>query len=230
VNPNRVLVPLVLALAALPSLGAETVIDQLYGQRSYDLADAYWAAGQRFVDLGQADRGAEFKAKALHLFPGYVPGQAPKTQAPATPASAPAASAPALPAAATVREQNLQGQKIVRLQFQKLLRGYLTGSATTVAAVLAPTLTVNGQPVAADQPAVAQWLDQNPAEAGAPDELFNLDSLDVTDGLGTAVLIRIKPAADAPAALANLTFWKVAQTYTFSRVGETWKLSAVDGQ
>lgn len=229
-NPNRVLVPLVLALAALPSLGAETVIDQLYGQRRYDLADAYWAAGQRFVDLGQADRGAEFKAKALHLFPGYVPGQAPKAQAPATPVSAPAASAPALPAAAVIREQNLQGQKIARLQFQKLLRGYLTGNAATVAAVLAPALAVNGQPVAADQPAVAQWLDQNPSEAGAPDELFNLDSLEVTDGPGTAVQIRVKPAAEAPAALANLAFWKGSQSYTFTRVGDTWKLSAVEGQ
>jgi len=220
---------LILSSAALPGLGAETVIDQLYGLRAYDLADAYWAAGQRFIDLGQADRGAEFQAKAKKLFPGYVPGQAPPTQAaPAVPASAPAA-APAVPAADTVREKNLQGQKIARLQFQKLLRGYLTGSAATLASALGSPLTVQGE--AADPAGVRAFLDAHPAEVGSPDELFDLDSLEAADGAGTQILVTVKAAADAPAGLAELLpFWKPVQTYTFSRIGETWKLTAVEGR
>jgi len=111
VNPKRrFFAILTLVFAALPGLGAETVIDQLYGLRNYDLAEAYWAAGQRFADLGQADRAAEFKAAAQRIFPGFVPGQAPAFQA--VPITAPVIEAPHVPEASEVREMNLQGEKV----------------------------------------------------------------------------------------------------------------------
>lgn len=227
-NPkHRLLATVTLAFAVSSGLSAQTVIDQLYGLRNYDLADAYWAAGQKFADLGQADRGAEFKAKALRLFPGYVPGQAPV----ALPAAAvPAAPAPQIPAAEKVREANLQGQKIARLQFQKLLRGYLTGNGATVAAALAPTLTVQGQVAGADGSSVSSFLESHPAEAGAPDELFLLDTLEVADGTGTTVVLTVRANPEAPAVLTDqLAFWKPVQKYTFDRVGDTWKLASIEG-
>lgn len=234
-NPNRrFLAVSLLAFASLPGLGAQTVIDQLYGLRQYDLADAYYAAGQRFTDLGQADRGTEFKAKAKRLFPGYVPGQAPQVQA--LPASAPAAAPPASPApqvpsAEVVREKNLQGEKIAKLQFQKLLRGYLTGNASTVTAVLAPTLSINGDSVTLDGATVETFLQAHPAEAGSPDELFILDSLAVADGTGSSVQLTVRAQAGSTADLAAiLPFWKDTQVYTFDRVGDTWKLVSIAGK
>lgn len=224
---HRILVALALVLVAQPALGAETVIDQLYGLRNYDLADAYWAAGQKFTDLGQTDRGEEFKARARQIFPGYVPGQSPKAQPVAT-APAPTPE-PTIPAAAVVREKNLQGEKIARLQFQKLLRGYLTDNAATLASALAPSVTIQGEPVALDAAAVAQFLDAHPAEAGAPDDLFNLDTLETVEGTGTDVVLTVKANPDA-GLTGVVPFWKPSQSYTFSRVGDTWKLSAVQGQ
>jgi hypothetical protein len=229
VNLNRrFFAAAVLVLAALPGLGAETVIDQLYGLRNYDLADAYWAAGQKFIDLGQADRGAEFQAKARHLYPGYVPGQAPKVQA--VPAAAPVATAtPALPSAEAVKEKNLQGEKIAKLQFQKLLRGYLTDNVATVASVLAAQVQVQGQTVAGDAATVKTYLDAHPADAGTPDDLFALDTLEVADGPADAVILTVKANPDA--ALGDLLpFWKPTQVYTFSRVGDAWKLSSIEGK
>ena len=224
-NPNRRILAVVLSVFILSSAGAETVIDQLYGVRKYELADAYWAAGQKFADLGQADRAAEFKAKAKSIFPGYVPGQAP-VAAPATPVPA-----PQLPALDVVKENNLQGEKIARLQFQKLLRGYLTGSAPTVTSVLASSVEVQGQSASPDAAAVAAFLEAHPAQAGAPDDLFQIDTLDVADSAGQTVVVTVKANPNAPADLADtFSFWKATQAYTFDRVADTWKLIKIEGR
>ena len=224
-NPIRFLTTLVLSLFALSGLEAETAIDQLYGARKYDLADAYWAAGQRFADLGQADRASEFKAKAKQIFPGYVPGQAPQATAVLAPVSA-----PALPSMESVRKNNIQGEKIARLQFQKLLRGYLTGNAPTVVSVLDSTLVVQGRGATPALDAVAAFLQAHPTEAGAPDDLFVLDTLEVADGAGQSVTVTVQANPEAPADLAEaFPFWKEKQVYTFDRVIDTWKLVKIEG-
>ncbi len=221
-QPIRLFAILSLVLVSLPGYAADTVIDQLYGVRKYELADAYYSAGQRFVDLGQTDRGAEFKAAARHIFQGYVPGQPP----PAVTATPP--PPPQIPSTQAVFENNLQGEKIAHFQFQKMLRGYLTESADTIRSVLADQVTVQGAP--ADPSALAGFLEAHPAEVGSPDELFLLDTLDLKDGPDQSVLLSIKANPDAPADLAELVpFWKGTQSYTFVRVGDTWKLSKVEG-
>lgn len=223
-NQHRFLTALVLSLCVLSGLGAETVIDQLYGVRKFELADAYWAAAQKFADLGQADRAAEFKAEAMHILPGFVPGKPPVASV------APPPVAPQLPSTDVVREKNIQGDKIARLQFQKLLRGYLTGSASTVVAVLGTSLEIQGTATSPDLSAIAAFLQAHPAEAGSPDELFLLDSLDVADGPAQSVLVTVKANPEAPAALSQaLPFWKGKQVYTFDRVADTWKLVKIEG-
>ena len=229
-NPkNRFPVVLFLALVSLSGLGAQTIVDQLYGLRNYELADAYWAAGQKFIDLGQADRGAEFQARAKQIFKGFVPGQAPKVTVSAVPAATPAPKpAPTVPSAAEVKEKNLQGEKIARLQFQKLLRGYLTGDAATMASALGDAVKVQGQP--ADPSGLTAFLQAHPAEAGAPADLFQTDTLAVTDGPGQSVVIKVQANPQAPGDLGALVpFWKGTQTFTFDRVGDTWKLVDAEG-
>jgi hypothetical protein len=221
---------LILFVAVVAGAGAQpaptsSTVDQLYAARQYELADAYWAAGQKFIDLGQADRGAEFQARAKALFPGYVPGQAPKVTV-----AAPVQADPQLPTMDAVLQKNLQGEKIARLQFQKLLRGYLTGTAATVATTLGATVTVQGAPSQPTPDAVAAFLQAHPAEAGSPQDLFDLDSLTVTSA-GQTVTLTVQANPQAPSDLAALfTFWKPKQTYTFDRVGDTWKLTAVSGE
>ena len=221
---------LILSVAVVAGAGAQpaatsSAVDQLYAARQYELADAYWSAGQKFIDLGQADRGAEFQTRAKQIFPGYVPGQAPKVAV-----AAPAQPEPQLPAMDAVLQKNLQGEKIARLQFQKLLRGYLTGTAPTVAAALGDTVTVQGAPAQPTADAIAAFLQAHPAEAGSPQDLFDLDSL-ATVSAGQTVTLTVQANPQAPADLAALfTFWKPKQTYTFDRVGDTWKLTAVSGE
>lgn len=223
-STRRFLVLLAISFGSLTGLQAESVIDQLYGARKYELADAYWAAGQKFADLGQADRADEFKARAKQIFPGYVPGQAPAVTT--TPVVA-----PTLPAPEVVLQKNLQGQKLARFQFQKLLRGYLTGSAPTVEAVLGAPLVIQGQTMLSDPRAVEAFLAAHPATVGSPDDLFLLDTLKFADGPSQSVIVSVQANPAAPADLATeFAFWKPTQIYTFARVNDTWKLVNIEGQ
>ena len=228
-NPiNRLPIVLFLAFAALTGLGAQTVVDQLYGLRNYELADAYWAAGQKFIDLGQPDRGAEFQTRAKQIFKGFVPGQVPKAAATQVLPVLSPRPAPVVPAADTVKESNLQGQKIARLQFQKLLRGYLTGDPATIASVLGTSVKLQGS--AFDPAVLGGFLKDHPAEAGAPDDLYQTASLKMTDGPGQSVSVTIQANPGAPGSLDTLVpFWKGTQIFTFDRVGDTWKLVDAEG-
>jgi hypothetical protein len=249
--------------AALP---AQTVIEQLYAQRKFEMADAYWLAGQKFTDLGQKERGDEFKAHALKLFPGYVAGVTPvfaPTQVPAangetseasaSVAGEPEAPEPTIPDANVVREQNLQGEKIVKLAWNKLLRGFLSGNAETVRSVLSDTLTLppegnsdpspnavsasdsprgSGLATAELAPSIEAFFTDHPLDLASPEELYVTSSVKLSAGTEAgSVKLQVQAQPEAPAELAALfTFWKPEQTFTFVRSGDTWKLASISGQ
>lgn len=213
--------------------GAETLIDQLFTLRSFELAEAYWQAGQKFIDLGQKDRGLEFQTAAKRLFPGFAPGIVPVFAPVETPVATPAAEPAKLPEATVVREKNLQALKIARLAWNKLLRGALTGNAATVASVLAAELQLPGQQTkTADlEPAITSFFDANPWEASSPADLYDLDSLELSEVADTgAVVLKVKTADTAPDLSASLSFWLPIQTFTFVREGDTWKLGSILGE
>lgn len=227
VKLTRMFAILLVGIAVSGPVAAQSLVDQLYGQRAYELADAYWAAGLKFIALGQADRGATFKAAALRIFPGYVPGQAPAISANQPAVAPPQTPAPEVPSVQVVREANLQGEKIAKLQFQKLLRGFLTGRLA--GAVFGPSLTVQGNEQKTDIAAFNAYLGQHPTAAGSPADLFDLSSLAAIDGQGDQVLVTVRANPNAPEDVQSLSFWKPQQTYTFDRIDDTWKLVGIQG-
>ena len=213
--------------------GAETLIDQLFTLRNFELAEAYWQAGQKFIELGQKDRGLEFQTAAKRLFPGFSPGIVPVFAPVETPAAAPVAEAPKLPDATAVREKNLQAEKIARLSWNKLLRGALTGNAATVASVLATGLELPDQRVetAGLESAIAGFFEANPWEASTPADLYDLDTVELAEVADSgAVVLTVKTAETAPDLTAVLSFWFPVQKFTFVREGDTWKLGSIAGQ
>lgn len=236
---------LVAALLLAPALGipaaAETLIDQLYAQRQFDLADAYWLAGQKFTELGQKERGAEFQAKAKHLFPGYVAGKAPEfAVVPEAQAIAVAAvpETPRMPDVTVVREQNLQGEKIAKLAWNKLLRGFLNSNADTIASVLADKLTLprEGNPevlaTAGMTTQIEAFFQDHVLDVSAPADLYDLASMKSSEGTEPgSVVLTVAAQPEAPAELETLLpFWKPVQQFTFVRSGDTWKLAAISGE
>ncbi len=234
-NQHRLLRRLALVFiltAAHLSATAETLIDQLFTLRNFDLAQSYWLAGERFIELGQKERGVEFQTAAKRLFPGFAPGIEPVFAPDATPVSV-AVEAPKLPEATVVREKNLQAEKIARLSWNKLLRGALTGNASTVAAVLAAQLELPGQSLstAGLEPEIAKFLENATWDAQSPADLYDLQTLSLSDGeaLGSVVLT-VHTAEQAPDLSASLSFWKPVQKFLFVRDGDTWKLGGISGE
>jgi hypothetical protein len=220
------------------TLGAQTVIDNLMAARQWDLADAYYKAGERFVKLGDKDRGDAFMAEAKKIYPGYKPG----STGPVVPTAAPVLPPPvaplkSVPVLSTVVDQNLQGEKIVRIQFSRLLSGYLGQDPSVLTSVLADQLVVTGkggQPMTLTQAqAVSQaqdFLQKNPVQATSPDDLFQMNTLQITpvpNTVGPSYLLSIKTNPTVSGGLATVPFWAPSQTYLFTRVGDVWKLSAV---
>ena len=233
---------LVSALAVFGILGsdlafAESPVDQLVVARNWDLADAYYQVGQKFVHLGDKARGEEFMAAAKAIYPGYRPGShAPTTKEQLTlpPPVEPLKSVPVIPA---VVKQNLQGEKIVRFEFSQLLSAYLEGDPTVLPSLLDNNVIVTGhggQPLtvtAAQAQAQAQdFLQKYPPVAVSPEQMFQMKTLTVTavpqsDGPSYLVSVDTQPKADA--SLTAMPFWGPRLTFLFSRVGDNWKLSAV---
>jgi len=221
---NRFVPVLILfVICAIPAT-ANSLVDQLYSLRAYTLADSYWAAGKQFIHLGQKERGAQFQARALQIFPGYVPGQAPQVTASS------AAPTPQLPSEQVVLEKNIQGEKVARLQFEKLLRGYLLSDAATMTGALAAQVKIQGQDTSVSAASLADYLAKHPTEAGSPSDLFDTSTMVFTDGANQQITLTIQANPQAPADLASVSFWKPTQTYVFDRDGDNWKLTSVSGK
>jgi hypothetical protein len=90
---------------------------------------------------------------------------------------------------------------------------------------------VQGQSAVPSAEAVAAFLEAHPAEAGAPEDLFQFDTLSVADGVGQQVVLTLSANTEAGADLpSQFPFWKPSQAYTFDRVGDTWKLVKIEGK
>ena len=233
---------LVSALAVFGFLGsdlalAESPVDQLIAARNWDLADAYYKVGQKFVQLGDKARGEEFMAAAKQIYPGYRPGShapATKEQMTLPPPVAPLKSVPVIPAVVT---QNLQGEKIVRFEFSQLLSAYLEGDTTVLPSLIDSNMIVTGhggQPLtvsAAQAQAQAQdFLQKNPPVAVSPEQIFQMKTLTISavpQSVGPSYLVSIDTQPKADASLTAMPFWGPHLTFLFNRVGDNWKLSAV---
>ena len=220
------------------TLGAQTVIDNLMAARQWGLADAYYKAGQRFAKLGDQNRGDAFMSEAKKIYPGYKPG----STGPVVPTAAPVLPPPvaplkSVPVLSTVVDQNLQGEKIVRIQFSRLLSAYLGSDPSVLNSVLADQVVVTGkggQPITLTQAqAVAQaqdFLQKNPVQAASPDDLFKMGTLQITqvpNTVGPSYLLSIQTNPTVPGGLSAVPFWAPSQTYLFTRVGDIWKLAGV---
>lgn len=228
------------------------IFDQIKLARQYELADAYWAAGERFIQLGQKERGAEFQDAATKIFKGFKPGvipaelrgakpaENPPANPKVTPAAEPANTAPVndltgIPERPLVRERNINGEKIVKLQFSKLIRGFLAEDSATILSVIGKSFKgpgfEKGLTVAEIEAGMNSFFTANDTTRLAPSQLYNFDSLTLTeaDKVGSDYILTIK-MADTPEAAAlagKLAFFKPVQKFFFAREGAVWKLIGI---
>ncbi len=216
---------------------AESPVDQLLAARNWDLADAYYKVGQKFVNLGDKARGEEFMAAAKEIYPGYRPGSKAPTTKEKMVLPPPVATLKSVPVIPAVVAQNLQGEKIVRFEFSQLLSSYLEGDPSILPNLLDTNVIVTGrggQPLtltATQAQTLAQdFIQKNPPNALSPEQMFQMKTLTVTpvpQTTGPSYLVSVEAQAKADASLTAMPFWGPRLTFLFNRVGDTWKLSAI---
>lgn len=226
---GKILASLLFLTGLVIPVSAQQAINNLYNALKYSLADSYFQVGERFTELGDAERGEEFKAQAKLIYKDYKPGVLPQAApAQAVPAAvAPVTDSAGVPERPQVVEKNLQAEKIAKIQFSRLLRGYLDGDPAMVASVLADQVSFNGTSyaVADAKSKIETFLKDNPPQAAAPDELYDMGKMAVTT-TAQGVSVSLMAKLDAPGA-EKIPGWKAKQTFSFQRSGLTWKLASV---
>lgn len=218
--------------------GAQDVFSVLEDKTRWELADAYFQVAEKFESLGQKTRAEEFRKEAQAIYPAYPrkPTTAPATT-PVNPTETPVQGVTVdpltgIPERPQVRQQNIQGQRIARYQFAKMLRGFLNEDLNLVLSSVHDGLIINGAPALSYQEILVPAKDfftLNDFSSLGPSDLFAMESLTAADpaGSGEDVVITVKAVETAPGA-SSLGFWKPYQKYTFSRTGDTWKLKTID--
>lgn len=248
---------LVFGLGVLGGLFAQNPIEILEARRQFGLAEAYWQVAERFAQLGQNERAAQFRRAAGQWFPGYrgpgsvaVPGQAldggavpagsssPTVTSPGTP-SQPAVPAgtvvdplTGLPDRPQVREAALDGERIARYQVGKLLRQFAARQVTGVLSVFAFPVQISGQSLdAASLGAGLQGLYTSLGDDPlALADLVHLDSLRLLPGPQQTWTALVERVQDGPEWLSAPFGGAALIEMTLVREGSLWKVSGLRGQ
>lgn len=232
-------------------LAGADIFDEIKKARRFELAEAYYQTGIRFEELGQKDRGESFKEAAARIFPGYTPGMTAPSAAPSSELVPPALEVPdavsqapelpvneltGLPIRPQVKENNIDGAKIVRLQFSKLIRSALTQNIETLLSVLAPGVKGPGFENGIEEREAAALLRgffaANDTKKLSPSLLYDMTSLTVekVSGMPEDMILTVHAASGSPGGLALselVPFWKETQRFYFIRQGDSWKLQGI---
>ena len=231
-----------LALWALcgTALYSQDIFTALENKTQWELADAYWKVADKFESLGQKTRAQEFRNQAKALYPEYPQKPSENTEAPTDnqivpePLEVVVDPLTGIPERPLVKERNLNGQRVVRFQFSKMIRGFITEDINLILSGISPKLSVDGAPDLKYEDLLVPTQDffaQIKGEDFSPDTLFILETLSISPAPGTVDdwILRVSAQKDQEA-LKNLPFWKANQTYTFERAGDLWKLRRIDSQ
>lgn len=224
----------ILALLCLVSITNVygNVIDEIVNRRQLELADAYWLAGERYIELNKVEIGRAMQARARQLVSGYQPPS--ERQMDGVPSLVPAPVEVALPEVdqEAIARRAAEGQRIVRIQFNKLVRGFLMEEVSTVTSVLAELLEVPGVGNLSRSESSNRLQDlfrDNEVDGLSLEDLYDADSLQVERVEGTAddYVLTFNLSSNAPDYLRQRPWWAPSLSLYFVRSGNNWTLRAI---
>lgn len=224
---------LFLATLAWANTPQGTPIEEILRARDLQLADAYWLAGERYIELNKVEIGRAMQQRARQIVPGYLPPN--QREQDASPARA-LTPAPAEAVVSGLDEQELlaraaEGRRIARLQFNRLLRGFLSEEPDTLRSALAASVEVPGQGTLRRDDVIRR-LDtlfrELEIESLTPEQVVVLDSLEAEVMVGTQddVVVVVNSSPDAPEFLKRQSWWGRTFSLYFIREGNNWFLKA----
>ncbi len=208
------------------------VIDDIMNRRQLELADAYWLAGERYIELNKTEIGRAMQARARQLVPGYQPPS--ERQMDGVPSLTPAPVEVALPQISQeeIARRAAEGRRIVRIQFNRLVRGFLMEEISTISSGLAERIEVPevGNLSRNEATRRLQELFQDAEVDGLGiEDLYNPDTIQVEQVEGTTddYVLTVNLSSNAPDYLQRRPWWAPSLSLYFVRSGNNWVLRAV---
>jgi len=235
---NTLIKLVILASIALP-LSGQNIFESIEQNRRLELADAYYEAGQRFQQLGQKERGAQFIASAQKIYPGYKPSSTrPEVKVevvlPEILLEGTVDPLTGIPDRPKVREQNINGEKIVGFQFAKLIRGFLSANETSIGSVISENLAGPGFEQGLTNAEVVQgaksFFESNTFfTRWSPSRLFDMSSIVVFAVQETPdyILSATTNPENREKLMGLLPFWGERVSFYFIRRGDNWFLAGL---
>ena len=218
---KRVIVLVAALMTTAVLIGAsELFYGDLTDAQRYDLADAYDKVADRFDELGQPEKAADFRSMVEVIFPGFGSAQRPAVEAEPVRPQRPEKPAP-----------DPAGADASRYYFDKLLRGVFNENLSLTMSVMADTLYLPLYDSGLDRETVAEevrWLfDEYDLMSIAPGTVFDLDGVEVTplDNGYWRLDVETRPEYDN--VLPMVTFWSEKMGFYFRKYPEGWRLAAI---
>jgi len=209
------------------------VIDEIFQRRQLELADAYWFAGQRYIELNKVEIGRAMQARARQLVNNYRPPNERETLD-GSMSVAPAPVEVALPQISQeeIARRTAEGNRIVRIQFNRLLRGFLMEETNTLASGIFNTLDVPqlGSIVKSElNTRLNALFSQYEIDALGLDDLIVSESIKVERVEGTTddYILNVTLSPNAPNYLKERPWWANSLSLYFVREGNSWLLRAI---
>lgn len=222
-----------LCLVAFASQAYGNVIDDILARRQLELADAYWFAGERYIELNKVEIGRAMQARARQLVNGYRP---PNEREPwdGVPSLTPAPVEVAVPEVSheELARRAAEGARIVRIQFNRMLRNFLMEDPSALSTSLADEVDVAGIGRLQSSDVVrrlSSLFNEREIDALGLEDLVESGSVVVEKVEGTpddyVLSVRLSPSA--PDYLKERPWWASSLSLYFVRSGNDWRLRAV---
>ncbi|GEM_PF-5458479 len=222
----------IFALASTQLFG--NVVDDLIAARKLELGDAYWLAGERYIALDKVELGKQMQEQARRIVSGYVPPSE-RSETAATPTVTPAPVEVNIPEvnSAELARNAAQGDRIVRYQFTKMIRGLVSEDIETIISTIATEIKGPGFEAGITRAEVRRRVQalfsENDANLLTPEMVFDVSSLTVTpvEGTDQDFLLTVKTSPSAPQFLTSRTWWGSSLNIYFVREDNLWVAKAV---
>ena len=218
---NRIAVFIAVLMVSSMMLGAsELFFGDLTDAQRYDLADAYDKVADRFDELDEPEKAADFRAMVDVIFPGFAQaGRPAETQQPVRP-QRPERTAP-----------DPAGGDASYYYFNKLLRGVFNENLSLTMSVMSDTLYLPLYDSGIDRQDVAEevrwFFDEYDLMSISPDDVFLMEGIQVTplDNGYWRLDVEVRPEYEN--ALPTVTFWSKKMGFYFRKFAEGWRLAAI---
>ncbi len=229
------------------AISAQSFYEGFSEEERSSLAYEYYLVSKAYVESGKADKAAAFKTLAFNIYPQLEADIEAGNMTSYESAFEDSAveTDPAEKEIAKTTFSNIVGKapgtadeqaiNMVEYTFNKMLRGFVNENPAVVLdtlseAVLIPSYSETPLSQAEIQPMLTQYMEIYDLQGKDPRSFYDLSSMEIIGSSEDLIELKINVAVEVNMSengLSNLSFWSPTQVFTYTKSGDTWKLSDI---